>query len=240
MMKFCQNCGSQLQGGEAFCGNCGKPVEGGEVKVKSSINITKAFVDYIKCPVTTNKNLVYTLDAKLTFIIFAIIALLTAYIPFKPIKSAISMFSTNLMSLGYMGKEIKSKINSLYFTFLLFAIIFFVIGTMAVLIYSAIRGRRESFIRMLNIVVLSSIPAVFAIVLSAIILGLNSISIILITFGFALSGILLYSQFREVLTLSELDSFIALVIVNALSYSITFYIAFSTLKSKMEAFESFF
>jgi hypothetical protein len=237
-MSFCVKCGSKLGDNEMFCGNCGQPVEGSPSKAAVSLNGKKAFADYFKYPVSTIKNLSNSLDVKSTIIIFAILVLLTAYIPFKPIKSAASALTSGLAMFGSdIGDTIKSKINGLYFTFLFLAIIFFITGTLFILVYGAIRSKKESFISSLNLFVLCSIPAVLTMVLSALIFGANSFSMVLMIFGLALSGILLYSQFKETLTLSDLDSFIAFVLVNVISYSVTFYIAYSIIKAQLAALE---
>lgn len=239
-MSFCSKCGTPLDGGEMFCGNCGQPIEGSAPKA-NSIDVKKSFINYFKHPVSTIKNLVYSLDLKFTAIICTIVVLLTAYIPFKPIKSLASIVTSgmNIVS-GGSGSVIQSKINSLYFTFLAFAILFYVLGAALVLVYASIRGKKESFMRTLNLFVLCSIPAVLALALSALIFGLNSFSVILTIFGFALSGILLYSQFKEVLSLTDMDSFIAFVVVNALSYGITFYLVYSSIKTKLDVLNNFF
>lgn len=237
-MSFCVKCGSQLKDNEMFCGSCGSPVEGGVSKEAISLDGKKAFADYFKHPVSTIKNLSNSLDVKSTIIIFTLVVLLGAYIPFKPIKSIFSAL-TSMVSL--FGKDassaIKTKINLLYFTFLFLTIIFFVMGTLFILIYSNIRGRKESFVSSLNIFVLCSIPAILALILSVLLFGASSLSTALIIFGLALSGTLLYSQFKETLNLSDLDSFIAFVLVNAITYGGTFYIAYTIIKAQLSSID---
>lgn len=240
-MSFCVKCGSQIGDNEMFCGNCGEPVEANPSKTPISLDSKKAFVDYFKYPVSTIKNLSDSLDVKSTIIIFAVLVLLTAYIPFKPIKSAVSALTSGLAMLGSdIGNTVKSKVNSLYFTFLLLAMIFFITGTLFILVYGAIRSKKESFLSSLNLFVLCSIPAVLAMVLSSLIFGANSFSMVLIIFGLVLSGILLYSQFKETLTLSDWDSFIAFVLVNVISYGVTFYVAYSIIKAQLAALNNIF
>lgn len=235
-MSFCVKCGSQIGDNEMFCGNCGEPVEVIPSKATISLNGKKAFVDYFKHPVSTIKNLSDSLDIKSTIIIFAVLIFLTAYIPFKPVKSAFSALTSGLAMLGSdIGNTVKSKVNTLYFTFLLLAIIFFITGTLFILAYGAIRSKKASFISSLNIFILCSIPAVLAMVLSALIFGASNFSMVLIIFGLVLSGILLYSQFKETLTLSDLDSFIAFVLVNVISYGVTLYVAYSIIKAQLSA-----
>lgn len=237
-MSFCIKCGSQVGDNEKFCGNCGQPVEGIVSKKTISINGKKAFADYFKHPVSTIKTLSGTLDVKSTAIILSVVLLLSAYIPFKPVKSMASVLTSTLSLFGSeVSNSIDTKVNLLYFTFLLLTIIFFVIGILVILIYANIRGRKESFISSLNLFVLCSIPAVLAMLLSALIFGVNSFSIVLMAFGLSLSGILLYSQFRENLKLSELDSFIALVLVNVITLSATSYIAYIIIKAQLSSLE---
>lgn len=236
-MKFCNKCGKEIEKDERFCGNCGNNFSSTFSNKTVSINV----VDYFKDPVITIKNLVYSLDLKFTAIIFLVISLLIAYVPYKPINKIASRLISGVgMFEAAYASEIKSAIKSIYFTFLILSIVFFITGGLAILIYSHIRSSKETFMKTLNIYILSSIPAVLTILLSSLILGINTLSIMIIILGFTVSTILLYSQLRKVLLLSEIEAFISLVLVNLLSYSITFYIAFIIIKDKLEAFESMF
>lgn len=240
-MKFCNNCGKKIENNEMFCGNCGKEVSSSANIRYYSKKVSIRFVDYFKDPIMTVEKLVNSLNFMLTGIICLVMSMLIAYVPYKPIKKITSVFSLGFgMFDGEYAREIKSKVLSLYFTFLILSIIFFTIGALVILIYGNIRGRKEDFIGTSNIFLLSSIPAVLSILLSSLILGINTLSIMIIILGFTLSTILLYSQLRKVLLLSEIEAFISLVLIDLFTYSITFYIGFIIIKDKLEALGNIF
>lgn len=236
-MKFCVGCGHQLEDEDIYCGNCGQLVQ-----INSADSKTKLFMNLLKHPVITLRELIYSLDNIKTIIISAILILISAFAPFRLIKVT---FSKVIASMGAfssflsgaenkaLSQEMNSKVNSIFFAILLCVILYFVLNTAIVFAYTNIRRKKEAFIRIVKTIVLSSVPFSVAFLLGSVIFGFNALSLILIIFGASLSILILFQQLKDVFHLSDLDSFIALVASKVLSYGITTYILFSVLKNKM-------